>query len=255
MPLTLSDRFYTPTLIARITGDKLSGDAAFPSRGVTVMKSKSSAALAAGGGSERAGPARPGLKGASPMKPSKLTPSTVVLVAALSALGAANANADVMYSYTGNHFTSASSPYTTSDSVNLSFTLASALGASLPLTPVVPLTYTITDGVHTFTNSTVPTPVLQAFSLGTDATSMISLWDIQITSFSANITLFHQIGLSFTDVAKDLLTGSSGSVLDNPGAWTGPTPVPGPIAGAGLPGLILACGGLLGWWRRRQKIA
>src|ERR1700730_17371118 len=59
--------------------------------------------------------------------------------------------------------------------------------------------------------------------------------------FNGNVASFHNDYSVPGDFAR--------IIVDDPVA------VPGPIAGAGLPGLLFAGGGLLGWWRRRQKIA
>lgn len=48
------------------------------------------------------------------------------------------------------------------------------------------------------------------------------------------------------DVIDDRFSGQTTLTVVDPAA------VPGPVVGAGLPSLILAGGGLLGWWRRKR---
>jgi CHRD domain len=114
------------------------------------------------------------------------------------------------------------------------------------------------------TNAGVATtlPAFLGFPLGvTQGTYLSPIFNLGDPSFYNSAFITMQGGLSQAEAA--LIAGIEGGqtyfnihTMANPGgeirSQLFALGVPGPIAGAGLPGLVFAGGGFLAWWRRKR---
>ena len=164
------------------------------------------------------------------------------------------ARADVVYSYTGNDFTSVSGSYTTSDFVTVNFELAAPLGDNTGPISITPISFSISDGVQTVTNNTA---VSSLFDITTDQSGNIQSWAIyvQVSSSLAEIKTCEDPTICYPIVDQgDYYSNDGqynyGNAAPNLNGWTittTPNPEALPLFAAGLGAL-----GLLGWRKKRK---
>jgi hypothetical protein len=136
----------------------------------------------------------------------------------LGLLVSPGAEANTILMYTGNDFTRSVSPYTSTDNVTATITLASALGDNFS-GGVTPLAFSLRDGVQSFSSSS---PLIGGvFTFRTDGVGSITEWLVAVFAPpDAEIETENQPG-AVGDIGT-LMRGSPSSfgTVGNPGVWT-----------------------------------
>jgi hypothetical protein len=172
-------------------------------------------------------------------------------VAALSLAHPASVQADTTYVYTGNPFTTATAPYTTSDFVTAMLTFASPLAPNMVFDTVTPLSFSFSDGEQTITN--VSPGVSSLIQLGTGPTGLPSIWQIEVGADSGVIFTTGGGALSPSDSVNLHNATMSTANVHSAGTWTVVVPAV-PDAGSTLPLMSLSLTAL-GLVARRFKRA
>jgi hypothetical protein len=190
--------------------------------------------------------------------------AAVVFAAALSAMLPATALADMIYSYTGNDFTFADPPYTTSDSISGFFTLPSALAPSTTFPTITPTAFSFSDGQQTLSSS-LATASIVIVNVTTNASGNISQWQLAVLNLisgtqntqliTCNTPSNDCFALANLDKTFNFNTGNviEAYNMADPGVWSVseiPIPAALPLFASGL-GVL----GLLAYRKRRKALA
>ena len=146
-----------------------------------------------------------------------------------------------IYTYTGNDFTSASEPYTTSDKITANLILSAPLGANYEGSPAATLlNFGINDGVYQDLPS-LPNMHVADFTFGTDSSGDIVSWDFAMIGFHEYLNPIQAVTMMTIDQPGNVMDSTSidtqfgnigaGSATSDPGVWV-ETIVPEPSVGS-----------------------
>jgi hypothetical protein len=141
----------------------------------------------------------------------------LLLGAGIAGFGAATAEASVVYTYTGNDFTTVEPPYTVNDKVTGSFTTSTAIAPSVTLDPISPIAFSFSDGVQTVTDAT--SGQTSTLEISTDSSGNITEWFI-LLNFPGGQIFTGNSAITVTDAGTNFPTVSQAENFGSPGQWT-----------------------------------